>query len=749
MFTFIVTAAGESMLANATAGTNPVLIDSVVLTGTGDDLSNINPVTDFAGAVVAYEDYVVITFDDTTLENSYTITQIALKSGSITLAASETISITKSEGKPACFRISCHFNGAGRCSFRNISINLPYASRTRDGVIRLAKFTGETHKALTVYSASDVDALIAGADGLSDRYVPWDIESDTVITGSFTADHINIVDDYDTPTVGPYTISVDRDGFVFSSKITGSNAVSSIPNYGSTTVENSSISYDSRLPTITYIYHLYSNSIETSSTETDAARKLVTSHAVRSYVETLDATLVHLSGTEIITGSKTFTDNVTISGSGKKLIASEVDSSSYTGSGVYSSYVSGNGDGGWDNSSSDSKIPTVSSIRSAIADSATSSANASKIYVTTSSTDAEYPLVFRAVPSGNLSSGDSQLYCDSDNKITYNPSNDTLKCTNFSGNLSGNATASTYASNIGTNSTDSVAKYSYNSASVRALVPVVTYSPSSHVNLGNASNKWGYIFGTYLGNKDNYFTEAHITTINGTSFTGNAATATLANSATSAGYAPKLSTGSTDYIKYTSSPTVSLECSYRLCPTSNHGQSLGYYSATAANCRKWDYIYARYLGSSSCLVDNIFATNIGTSSTHVAKVYADNIYVGSSGSTLSSYVDSALSTAASGTGVGSIFLMCINVTNTTTTAKTVNRGSLLNSNSNLTIGTLNYASPHAATTSLDSPSSAADAMSLDYSSSIGLSAGSFKLLSSIRVPGSSSRYYLILVVRVA
>ena len=90
----------------------------------------------------------------------------------------------------------------------------------------------------------------------------------------------------------------------------------------------------------------------------------------------------------------------------------------------------------------------------------------------------------------------------------------TINGTTFTGTAS-NATIAIYASNIGTNSTNSVATYTYSSATVRALIPAVTYSSSAYVNLGNTSTKWGYIYGTYLGNSSNYFTSAYITTING------------------------------------------------------------------------------------------------------------------------------------------------------------------------------------------------------------------------------------------
>lgn len=380
MLTFTVSSAGESLLANATAGTNPVLIDSIVLSGTGSSLSSVSPVTNFAGAVVASGDaggdYVVITFDDTAAGNSYTIQQITLKSGSTTLATSEEVSITKSEGRAACFRISCQFNGANKCAFQNTNINLPYASQTRDGVIRLARTTGETHKSTTVYSALDTETKISEAIGGSDLYVPWDLNCGGYPhEGNVTVSQIRFKDfneSYDNViTLSQYYNGQDDELYLDVSTYIVGAAVSDSPSISSGSVDGSKC-----LVTENYISSLYSSSVMVGSTTPQTAtEQLVSGVAVANYVASelsnVDGNYVHIAGTETITGAKTFTESVTISGTGKKLTTPEVSSASYTGTGVYSSYVAGTGTGGWGNSASNAKLPTVQTVRSAIGDTET------------------------------------------------------------------------------------------------------------------------------------------------------------------------------------------------------------------------------------------------------------------------------------------------------------------------------------------------------------------------------------------
>ena len=72
--------------------------------------------------------------------------------------------IQKESNKQLKLRVSCQFDGAEKCKFNTTSINLPYATRFREGVVRLADPSiygkdGQLYN--TVYSAADVDAKIS------------------------------------------------------------------------------------------------------------------------------------------------------------------------------------------------------------------------------------------------------------------------------------------------------------------------------------------------------------------------------------------------------------------------------------------------------------------------------------------------------------------------------------------------------------------------------------------------------------
>lgn len=73
--------------------------------------------------------------------------------------------IQKESNKQLKLRVSCQFDGAEKCKFNTTSINLPYATRFREGVIRLADpseaYGKDGQRYNTVYSAADVDAKIS------------------------------------------------------------------------------------------------------------------------------------------------------------------------------------------------------------------------------------------------------------------------------------------------------------------------------------------------------------------------------------------------------------------------------------------------------------------------------------------------------------------------------------------------------------------------------------------------------------
>lgn len=75
------------------------------------------------------------------------------------------ILIQKESNKQLKLRVSCQFDGAEKCKFNTTSINLPYATRFREGVVRLADpsdvYGKDGQRYNTVYSAADVDAKIS------------------------------------------------------------------------------------------------------------------------------------------------------------------------------------------------------------------------------------------------------------------------------------------------------------------------------------------------------------------------------------------------------------------------------------------------------------------------------------------------------------------------------------------------------------------------------------------------------------
>ena len=349
MIKFTVTSAGQTAINGATAS-SPVIIDGIALYQ--GDKQSIKTISEFGGSVYKDEcgigEYVKISFEDTS-STAYTLTSLDLMSGSTIIATSDPVSVVKGSNKYLKLEISCQFTGASKCSFNTITIALPHATQFREGVIRLARTSGESEKDVTVYSATDTDQKISDiSQTLGEEFIPWTKTGSTVNTGEVQLDTIIIVDDYSSPTsANTVTIEATSSGLSIDKTLTG-NVVSSTP-----TISYGSITGSNKVVNESYISSLYSNAVDTATTETTDATKLVTSHAVRSYVEskisTLDAGLVHIAGAETITGGKTFTGGI-------------VANSSITGTGVYSSYDATS----WANTANNGKLPTLETVRSAI-----------------------------------------------------------------------------------------------------------------------------------------------------------------------------------------------------------------------------------------------------------------------------------------------------------------------------------------------------------------------------------------------
>lgn len=141
------------------------IIDQIILetalNAQGDPKISVNK---FKGAVVVdpnLGNYVVIDFTvtDTAAMN---IGRIRLMSGQNAVAISEDkqLLIVKEANKNLKIRLAAQFAGAENCKFNTTSVNLPYATPFREGVVRFNN-GDEINKSDTVYSAADVDAKIS------------------------------------------------------------------------------------------------------------------------------------------------------------------------------------------------------------------------------------------------------------------------------------------------------------------------------------------------------------------------------------------------------------------------------------------------------------------------------------------------------------------------------------------------------------------------------------------------------------
>lgn len=137
------------------------IIDQIILeTASGDQTISVNQ---FKGAVVVdpnLGNYVVIDFTvtDTAAMN---IGRIRLMHGQtpVAISADKQLLIVKEDHKNLKIRLAAQFAGAENCKFNTTSVNLPYATPFREGVVRFNN-GDEINKSGTVYSAADVDAKI-------------------------------------------------------------------------------------------------------------------------------------------------------------------------------------------------------------------------------------------------------------------------------------------------------------------------------------------------------------------------------------------------------------------------------------------------------------------------------------------------------------------------------------------------------------------------------------------------------------
>lgn len=162
---------------------NGTITESKLITGIKlqDNHDHQNPknitVTQFKGATVVdpnLGNYVVLDFTVTDAA-ALDIDHIILMNDEQPVAdsADKNLRIVKEAGKNLKIRLAAQFDGAEHCKFNTTSVNLPYATSFRDGVVRFANVTtnyGDTgwnitdkedNKSGTVYSADVVDKKIS------------------------------------------------------------------------------------------------------------------------------------------------------------------------------------------------------------------------------------------------------------------------------------------------------------------------------------------------------------------------------------------------------------------------------------------------------------------------------------------------------------------------------------------------------------------------------------------------------------
>lgn len=162
---------------------NGTITESKLITGIKlqDNHDHLNPknitVTQFKGATVVdpnLGNYVVLDFTVTDAA-ALDIDHIILMNNELPVAysADKNLRIVKEAGKNLKIRLAAQFEGAEHCKFNTTSVNLPYATSFRDGVVRFANVTtnygdtgwnitdNEDNKSGTVYSADVVDKKIS------------------------------------------------------------------------------------------------------------------------------------------------------------------------------------------------------------------------------------------------------------------------------------------------------------------------------------------------------------------------------------------------------------------------------------------------------------------------------------------------------------------------------------------------------------------------------------------------------------
>lgn len=218
--------------------------------------------------------------------------------------------------------------------------------------------------------------------------------------------------------------------------------------------------------------------------------------------------------------------------------------------------------------------------------------------------------------------------------------------TTFTGTtFTGNSATATTAQGL-SNTATLVYNATYGWVSSTSLSPSSDYGANLGYYNSNGSYRWNYIYGRFLGNSSSYFTNAFITTIYGTTFTGNSATASKVgilgystsaskplvftesiNNSTSSSVSKQLYTDAGNSLYYNPSTNT------LTCPTFS-----GSLSGNATSATNLTYSTTKLLSATSAsqvtantnIIPGInSAWGLGSSSYHWVHAYIDNLYIGS------------------------------------------------------------------------------------------------------------------------
>ena len=324
------------------------IIDQIILETTqGNQTISVNK---FKGAVVVdpnLGNYVVIDFTVTDAA-AMDIGRIRLMHDQTLVAVSndKQLLIVKEANKNLKIRLAAQFAGAEKCKFNTTSVNLPYATPFRDGVVRFNN-GDETNKSSTVYSADVVDKKInqvTSSLGNLDQYAKKATENTFTENNTF-AKSVIVNGEIRGDAVATLGMNVDAKPVMVVSLGYADDKYLSKTDAGNT-------------------YLTQTNAAATYITKTDAGTTYLTkTDAVATYLTKTDATAAAANYAKL-DGGNTFTGNVNT--------FKEVNATKFSGDGV-SSDISA------DALNNGTKLPTCTAVATFVTNAITATSDKTKV----------------------------------------------------------------------------------------------------------------------------------------------------------------------------------------------------------------------------------------------------------------------------------------------------------------------------------------------------------------------------------